>query len=73
MPAVGLMAGYTTGMIGDMAMEEVEVLGASLEADFSLAVEAFEAARVWVAALALLIAAAVVSGMDRRRTVRQTR
>lgn len=49
-------------------MEEIEVLGAELDADFSLAVEAFEAARVWIAVLALLITAATVSGMDRKRS-----
>jgi len=51
-----------------MEMAEVEVLGADLSADFSLAVEAFEAAKVWIATLALVIGAAVVSGMDWRRT-----
>ena len=56
--------------MGDMEMAEVEVLGAELSADFSLAVEAFEAAKVWIASLALVIGAAVVSGMDWRRTRR---
>ena len=49
--------------MGDMA--EVEVLGAELTADFSLAVEAFEGAKVWIAVLTLLIGAAIVSGMAR--------
>jgi len=51
-------------------MGEIEVLGVSLEADFSMAVEAFEATRLWIAALALVIAAALVSGMDIRRSRR---
>jgi hypothetical protein len=67
---VGLLADYTSGMMGDMGMGEIEVLGVSLEADFSMAVEAFEATRLWIAALALVIAAALVSGMDIRRSRR---
>lgn len=65
--SIGLLADYRPGMADDMAMEQVEVLGAELSADFSLAVEAFEAAKVWIAILALVIAAALVSGMDSRR------
>jgi hypothetical protein len=57
-------------MMGDMGMGEIEVLGVSLETDFSMAVEAFEATRLWIAALALVIAAALVSGMDIRRSRR---
>jgi len=67
---VGLIANFEAGLMGDMEMAEVEVLGAELSADFSLAVEAFEAAKVWIATLALVIGAAVVSGMDWRRTRR---
>lgn len=68
---VGLIADFETGMMGDVGMGRVEVLGAELEADFSLAVEAFEKTRVWIGVLALLMATAVVSGMDRRRSRRQ--
>jgi hypothetical protein len=68
---MGLMADYSTGMMGGMDMGEVEVLGAELTADFSLAVEAFQAAKIWIAALALLIGAALVSGLDSRRWRRQ--
>lgn len=64
----GLMADYEEGMMGDMAMDDVEVLGAEITADFSMAVEAFEAAKVWIAVLVLFITAAIVSGMDWRRT-----
>ncbi|HEY6635323.1 MAG TPA: hypothetical protein VI141_06885 [Acidimicrobiia bacterium] len=64
-PGTGLLADYSEGMMGDMA--EVEVLGAELTADYSLAVEAFEGAKVWIAVLTLLIGAAIVSGMDTRR------
>lgn len=62
------MADFEAGMMGDMAMGEIEVLGAEITADFSMAVEAFESAKVWIAVLALFITAAMVSGMDWRRT-----
>lgn len=65
---MGLLAGYRRGMMGNMEMEEVEVLGTSIDADFSLAVETFEAAKIWIAILALLITAALVSGMDWKRS-----
>lgn len=62
-PVVGLMADYRpTGTYTD----EVEVLGVEVEADFSLAVETFDEARLWFAILSLIIAAAVVGGMDRK-------
>lgn len=64
----GLIADYETGMMGDMQMEEVEVLGAEITADFSLAHEAFEEVKVWIAVLALFVTAAIVSGMDWRRS-----
>jgi cell division septation protein DedD len=65
---VGVLADYRAGIMGDMGTGEIEVLGVSLEADFSMAVEAFQATRLWIAALALVIAAALVSGMDIRRS-----
>lgn len=53
-------------------MESVEVLGAELDADFSLAVEYFEAGKLWIALLALVIGAAFVGGLDRRRFRRES-
>lgn len=67
-PVVGLMADYRPGVIAGTNTDEVEVLGVEVEADFSLAVEAFEEARLWLAILSLIIAAALVGGMDRRRS-----
>lgn len=64
----GLIADYEPGMMGDMQMAEVEVLGAEITADFSLAHEAFGEVKVWIAVLALFITAAIVSGMDWRRS-----
>lgn len=68
-PAIGLMADYRPGSMGELDMGRVEVLGAELEADYALAVETFEAARIWLAVLSLLIAASLVSGVDRKRSV----
>lgn len=68
-PGVGLMADYSEGMMGDLDMGDVEVLGVELSADFSMAVEVFETARIWLAVLALLVAAAIIAGLDRRRTL----
>src|SRR5690606_31563313 len=66
---VGLLADYRSAM-GELGSDGIEVLGVSLETDFSLVAEAFEATRLWIAGLALLIAVALVSGMDIRRTRR---
>lgn len=67
-PAVGLISDYRTGMMGDLGMDEVEVLGVDLDASFSMVVETFETMKVWIAVLALVITAAVIGGMDWRRS-----
>jgi hypothetical protein len=69
-PAVGLIADHRPGSMGSLSTDPVEVLGIELDVDFSLAVEVFEAARLWIAILVLLITAALVSGMERRRSIR---
>lgn len=67
-PGTGLAVDYHEGMNGDMsALEGIEVLSAEVTTDFSLAVESIKAARIWIAALGLMIAGALVSGMDHRR------
>jgi hypothetical protein len=67
----GLMYDIHEGMNGDLSgLDDVEVLSAAVTADFSLAVEAFKSTTVWLAALSLMIAAALVSGMDHRRRIR---
>lgn len=66
-PGVGLLADYSEGMMGEMMMDDVEVLGVDLPAEFSMAVEVFELAPIWIAVLALLVAAAGIAGVDRRR------
>lgn len=69
----GIMADYGSGAMGDMSTDSVEVLGVGVTADFSMAVEVFEAVRWWVAGLALLIAAATIGLVDRRRAERRAR
>lgn len=66
-PGVGLLADYGEGMMGEMMMDDVEVLGVDLPAEFSMAVEVFELAPIWLAVLALMVAAAGIAGVDRRR------
>lgn len=63
---VGLLADFRPGTAGGIGEDDIEVLGVTLDADFSLAAEAFEATRLWIAGLALLIAIVLVSGMDMR-------
>ena len=62
-----VIADYQQGMMGDMDMTGFEVLGVDVNADFSMAVELFEAARVWIAGLTLVIAGAIIGGIDRKR------
>lgn len=62
---LGILADYRKGMMGDF--EDIEVLGAPLGADFSLAVEVFERIKLWIALLALFITAVIVSGIDVKR------
>ncbi|HEX6221305.1 MAG TPA: hypothetical protein VF115_09440 [Acidimicrobiia bacterium] len=66
-PGVGLLADYQEGMMGDLQTDQVEVLGVTVDADFSMAVEVFETARIWIALLALMVSAAIIGGVDRRR------
>jgi len=63
---MGLLADYREGMMGDF--EDIEVLGANLRADFSLAVEVFGRIKVWIAVLALFVTAAIVAGIDVKKT-----
>lgn len=66
-PGQGLMTDYHEVNGEVVQLEDVEVLSAEVTADFSLAVEAFKSTKVWLATLSLMIAAALVSGMDHRR------
>jgi hypothetical protein len=50
-----------------MDMGQTEVLGVEFDADYSMAVEVFSATWIWMVTLLLIIATAIVSGLDRRR------
>ena len=64
----GVQADYSTELFGAMDMEDAEVLSVELEANYSMAVEVFSSSWIWVVALLVIIATAIVTGLDRRRT-----
>lgn len=68
MGGVGVILDHPSGLVGGLGDEEAEVLAVELSADFSLAVEVFEKARIWISILALMVAAAAIYGVDRRRS-----
>ena len=72
-PGVGLLADYRTGLLGDLEFADTEVLGFDIDADFSMVVEVFEAAQIWIAALSLVVATAIIAGIDRRRRSERNR
>jgi len=63
----GLQANYSQDLFGAMDMGQTEVVGVEFDADYSMAVEVFSATWIWMVALLLIIATAIVSGLDRRR------
>ena len=64
---LGVQAGYSPEWFGAMDMGRSEVLSVGLEANYSMAVEVFSATWIWMVALLLIIAVAIVTGLDRRR------
>ena len=70
---VGVVADHPSGLMGELGDGGTEVLAAELGADFSLAVEVFERARIWISILVLVVVAAVIHGVDRRRSPRPER
>ncbi len=65
--ANGVQANYSQELFGAMEMGASEVLSVGLEANYSMAVEVFSATWIWMVALLLIIATAIVTGLDRRR------
>jgi hypothetical protein len=65
--AAGLQFDHGSGMNGDMSMDKPEVLGVSLTVDYKMAVEFIEQSWMWMVGLLLIIATAIVTGLDRRR------
>ena len=69
----GIQANYSQDLFGAMDMGQAEVLGvAEFNANYSMAVEVFSATWIWMVALLLIIATAIVSGLDRRRPDRSS-
>lgn len=64
--SVGLMVDYGGGMADDV-MPQVEVLSAELSVDYLLEAESFDVVGLWLALLSLVVAIAVVGGVDSRR------
>jgi hypothetical protein len=63
----GVQANYAPELFGSMDMMETEILSAEIGANYSMAVEVFSATWIWLVALLLIIATAIVTGIDRRR------
>lgn len=51
-----------------MDMSEPDVLGIEISADYEMAVELIESSWIWMIGLLLVVATAIVSGLDRRRS-----
>jgi hypothetical protein len=68
--ASGMQANYSPGLFGSMAVGQPEVLGVELTADYKMAVEVIESSWVWMVVLLVVIAGAIVSGLDWRKSLR---
>jgi hypothetical protein len=66
--AFGIQADYSSGLFGSVAAGQPEVLGVELNANYKMAVEVIEASWVWMVVLLVVIAGAIVSGLDRRKS-----
>lgn len=64
--SIGLQVGYQDGRLGEIA-EAPDLLGVAIEPSYALAAEVFESSWVYLLVLLLVIATAIVSGIDRRR------
>lgn len=68
--AFGIQAAFDGGRFGEVGGPSLEVMGISIEPNYSMAVEVIESSWVYLLVLILLIATAIVSGLDRRRLKR---
>lgn len=64
---MGIQADYDATIFGNMEMDEPQVLGFEVAAEYRLAAEAIEASWMWMLSLGVIVAWAIVSNMDRRR------
>ena len=67
--AAGVQADYTSGLFGSIEMGQPQVLGAELAADYKMVVEVIESAWVWMIGLLVVVSGAMVTGIDRRKTL----
>jgi hypothetical protein len=63
----GVAADFDPALYGGMDMEMPDVLSVEVTPEYLMAVEVIESSWIWMLGLALLIAAAIVTGLDRRR------
>lgn len=68
--SVGLQASFEGDRFRNVDGARLEVMGISIEPNYSMAVEVIESSWVYLLALILLIATAIVSGLDRTRLKR---
>lgn len=68
--ASGVQADFSSDLFGSMETGYPEVLEVELNADYKMAVEVIESSWVWMIGLLIVIAAAIVGGLDRRKTLR---
>jgi hypothetical protein len=66
----GVQVNFSSGLFGSMEMGQPEVLDVGLNADYSMAVELIETTWVWMIGLLVLIAGAIATGLDRRRSLK---
>lgn len=66
---LGLQANYATDKFGDVGTDLPGVLGVDVEANYSMAAEVIRSSWIWMVALTLIIATAIVTGLDRRHSV----
>ena len=66
--ASGIQANYSRDLFGSVGPVTPEVMSVGLSADYRIAYEVIESSWIWMLALGMVIATAVVSGLDRRRS-----
>ena len=71
--ASGIQANYSRDLFGSVEPARPEVMSIGLSADYRTAYEVIESTWIWMLALGMVIATAVVCGLDRRRKDRFTR
>ncbi len=68
--SIGIQAAFDGGRFGSLEGADFEVMGIDIAPNYTMAVEVIESSWVYLLVLIMLIAAAIVSGLDRRRLKR---